>query len=445
MVMQFTTIRLRLLVLALGILLALAFFAWHTLESEEVTSDNQVAEPTASNTLTTPATTTSTTSEEPAEVTLEPHTVTFSDGTTASYALAAPFELAIAAENLGQPRFLTLSPDGRLFVPNMVNFRDNIEGEIYILEDFNTETMTFETRSTYLTGLRNPHSLAFYTDEDERTWLYVAQTNALVRYPYEPGDISPSGEAEVIATFPGRISPNADNGVWHITRTILFQNDTLYVSVGSGCNLCEQPEEEVRALILAMDPDGSNERVYADGIKNAVGLAWVDDSLYATDNGVDHLGPDQPDDRLYRIEEGAHYGWPYCYEVDGAVYPDTTIAWAESFDCDTVPLSHTAFEPHSAPLGVTYLDTAAHPLLRDSFLVALHGSFDTSLRTGYSLTRVTRDGEAAVFMDGFQLPNNERVARPVHVMQWDQNSFFFTDDYNGRLYYVYAPTELASD
>lgn len=377
---------------------------------------------------------------EPTElppIELAEHTITFSDGASATFALAEPFEITIAADGLGKARSIARSPDGRLFIPDMVDMKLSHEGRIWILDDWNPETMRFESKATYLSGLRGPHDVEFYTDADGNDWIYLTLTDRLIRYPYKAGDMEPSGEAEVIATFPNQQSPTADGVVWHITRTILFDNDTLYVSVGSGCNVCEQPEGEQRALILVMDPDGSNVRVYADGIKNAVGMEMVDGVLYATENGVDHLGAEDPDDLMYRVEEGAHYGWPYCYEADGVKHADASVAWTrEPVACETAPLSFTAFDAHSAPLGITYFEDT-HPMIEGAFLVALHGSFVPSIGNGYQLMRVSREGEQAVFMEGFLNEQGERVARAVDILPFDENSFFFTDDHAGRLYYVY--------
>jgi len=365
-------------------------------------------------------------------------TVTFEDKSEATFRIAEGFEIAIAAEKLGKARFMAMSPDGRLFVADLVNQNLSHDGRVIILDDFNPETKKFETKTTYLSGLRGANSVAFYRDKSGKIWLYVALTDRLIRYPYKVGDNKPSGEAEVIAKFPDFQSPTAVGVVWHITRTILFHDDKLYVSVGSGCNVCEQPEDEVRAVILVMDPDGKNVKVHVDGIKNAVGMAFADGQLYATENGVDHLGPEDPDDLFYRIEEGKHYGWPYCYESAGVKQEDKTQVWKrQPISCADIPMSLSALEPHSAPLGVAYFEKF-NKVLDKSFLIALHGSFQPKIGNGYQLMRVSKKGAQEVFMDDFLNEAGERVARPVDIFQKDESSFFFTDDFGGRLFYVYA-------
>lgn len=376
--------------------------------------------------------------DSPASIKLVPRTVFFSDDTEATFTLASAFDLTIAAENLGKARFIAMSPDDRIFVPDMINLNLSREGRIIILDDFDNETRRFKSQSIYLSGLRGPNSVAFYTDHGGNKWIYIALTDRLIRYPYNSGDMTPPSEPELIRFFPNQQSPDAVGIVWHITRTILFKDDVLYVSVGSGCNACEETEGEMRAMIIAMDPDGKNARVYAEGLRNAVGISWAENALYVTENGVDHLGAAAPDDVMYKVKEGEHYGWPYCYELGGVNYEEVTWQWKrEPISCKDVPLSFTEFEPHSAPLGLTYFKNA-HSLINNTFLVALHGSHKVEIGNGYRIVRVSMDGTQETFMEGFLSQEGNRFGRPVYFLQNDKNSFFFTDDFGGRLYYVYA-------
>lgn len=368
-------------------------------------------------------------------ITLATTTVRFGDNTEATFQLAEPFNVHVAAENLGKARFMAWSPDGRLFVPDLVDYELSHEGKLYILEDWNEETKRFDTTHTYLENLRGPNSVLFYTDADGQDWLYLALTAHLVRYPYTAGDTAPSGEPEIVYEFPNTISENATSVVWHLTRTLEEHDGRIYISVGSGCNACEHESGEMRGMIFSINPDGSDARVYAEGLRNAVGMTWAEDVLYATENGVDHLGNEAPDERLFRIEEGKHYGWPYCYEVDGERIGDTTWTWENPVVCDQVPKAFAAFPPRAAPLGVTYFEKA-NDMLDDTFLVALHGSFYAPTGSGYKIMRVSKEGDQEVFMDGFQLANSERVARPVAFLPHTENSFFFSDDHGGRIYYV---------
>jgi len=363
--------------------------------------------------------------------------VEFSDGSEATFSLAEPFTLTVAGEGLGKPRFMAMSPDGRLFVPDLVDYRLSPNGHVYILDDFDESTGVFQKKHTYLSGLRGANSVAFYTDSDDTEWLYLALTEHLLRYRYHRGDTAPTESPEIVLTFPNTQTSGETSVVWHITRTIVFHDDTLYVSIGSGCNACEHEQGELRGMILVAEPDGSRVRVYANGLRNAVGLTWAGDTLYATENGVDHLGPNAPNDVLYQIHEGVHYGWPYCYEKDGDIVEDTVHVWTEPVPCGDVPRAYVVFEPHSAPLGITYFENA-HPLLQQSFLVALHGSFDPTLRAGYRVVRISKDGSKDIFMEGFLNSDAEQIGRPVHFLQKNANSFFMTDDYTGSVYYIHA-------
>lgn len=372
---------------------------------------------------------------------LVPKTVTFTDGKQATFRLPEEFDIAVAAEDLGKARFMAWSPDGRLFITDMVDWNLSHKGRVLILEDFDKAAKRFNKQSVYLTDQRGPNGLAFYKDHGGQTWIYVALTEALYRYPYKTGDTKPSGERQTVATFPNKQSPGADGIVWHVTRTIVFKDDRLYVSVGSGCNLCEQPVSEVRAAVLVMDPDGKNVETYVTGFKNAVGIEFAGDTLYATENGVDHLGGEKPDDGMYKLEKGKNYGWPYCYELNGVKYEDAGRAWQrKSVNCAEVPKYFVSFGPHSAPLGLMYFE-GSKTLLDKTFLVALHGSHDPKLAKGYALVRVTLDGKQETFMDGFIDSAGKRPARPVAFLKNDETSFFLSDDHGGRIFYIYSKTE----
>lgn len=379
------------------------------------------------------------TPDVPPPITRVSQSVTFADDSTAVLDVAEGFDIAVAAEDLGKARFMTMSPDGRIFMPDMIDYNLSHEGRVLILSDFNEETLRFDTIETYLSNLRGPNNVVFYTDEAGDTWLYLTLTEALVRYPYEAGDTSPSGPREIVYRFPNAASPNADGVVWHITRTLEVHDGTFYIGVGSGCNSCEQPLDEERAVIIAMDPDGKNSRVYVEGFKNAVGLGFVGDQMYATENGTDHLGDDAPNDGMYKVVEGEHYGWPYCYQSEGTKVFDTTRTWErEPVDCADSPLYFSAFDAHSAPLGFAHFARGAHKTLENSFLVALQGSWEPEIGTGYQVMRVAMDGSQEVFIDGFMDAEGERVGRPVDILPTGPGSFFLTDDFNGRMYYVYA-------
>jgi glucose/arabinose dehydrogenase len=208
------------------------------------------------------------------------HRIALANGKTFSLNLPEGFAIAVAAQGLKRVRFMAKSPDGRIFVTDMYNLADNTKGVVYILDEFNPASQSFQKVTPYLAGLRNPNSIAFYRDQKGVDWFYLALTDHLLRYKYVSGENTPSAKPEVLATFPD-YGLSYKYGGWHLTRTIAIgDNGKIYVSVGSSCNACEE-KEEVRATILEMDPDGKNQKYFARGLRNAVGLRWIKGHLYA--------------------------------------------------------------------------------------------------------------------------------------------------------------------
>lgn len=347
--------------------------------------------------------------------------------------------MTLAMDGIGKARFMAMSPDGRLFVPDMVDYKLSHQGKLYVLDGFDPATGTFAKKSVYLSGLRGPNSVLFYTDPEGQDWLYVALTAHLLRYKYEPGDMKPTGAPEVVIEFPNTQTPGETSVVWHITRTIHERDGRIYVAVGSGCNSCEQVEGDMRGMIYSILPDGTDAQVYAHNIRNSVDFTWDSAGMmYATANGVDHLGEDKPDEVMYQVPEGITFGWPYCYESGGEIVADNWREWENPIDCEGAPRSFASFPPRSAPLGIEHFSKRSHPLLAGSFLVALHGSFDVTMGTGNEIVRVAPNGSQSVFMDGFLTEDGRRIIRAVDFLPVSDSSFFFSDDEGGRIFYVWA-------
>ena len=366
------------------------------------------------------------------------HRITLANGKSFDLKLPEGFGISVAAQGLKRVRFIARSPDDRIFVTDLYNLTDNKRGVVYILEDFDPATRQFKKLTKYLTGLRNPNSVAFYTDEADVNWFYLALTDRLLRYRYEAGSETPSGEPEVLATFPD-YGLGYKYGGWHLTRTIAVgDNGKIYVAVGSSCNACEE-KEEVRASIIEMDPDGKNQRYYARGLRNAVGLRWIDGRLWATNMGSDHLGDNRPADTFYSIEEETNYGWPYCFQAGAKVFADPKFNLRnKKFDCRKVPVAHTPFPAHSSPLGLEYFDATSDPALANSFLVALHGSTKRTLRRGYRVVKIDESANGTVedFITGFY-DGTKINGRPADIFSFGKNAFLLTDDHSGVVYYVY--------
>ncbi len=350
------------------------------------------------------------------------------NGRKLKLSLPESYSISVIAQGLKKPRFMAKSPDDRLFVGEMESAGDSSKGHVYVFDDFDTQTKTFKKTTAYLSNLRNPNSVVFYTDIQGQSWIYVALTDKLIRYKYANGDLKPSGNPETITTFPDYGRPWSEGG-WHATRTVISHNDKIYVSVGSSCNSCEErADEPVRSSIIEMNPDGKELRVYAYGLRNAVGIRFIGSDLYATGNGSDHLGDDKPEDTFYRIKQGTNYGWPYCYQVKGQKFEDNSQEWQHSINCNTVPLAEYGFEPHSAPLGFDAFD--------GKFLVAIHGSGNVKLNIGYKVLAIDqKDFTASDFLTGF-LTKGIVTGRVADVLKNDEKSVYITDDYNGVIYLV---------
>jgi glucose/arabinose dehydrogenase len=372
---------------------------------------------------------------------LLPHRITLANGKSFTLNLRDGFAINVAAQGLKRVRFMAKSPDNRFFVTDMLNLSDNQRGVVYILDEFDQETRKFKRVIPYLTGLRNPNSVAFYTDSQGNNWFYLALTDRLVRYPYEAGANKPTSQPEVLATFPD-YGLGYKYGGWHLTRTIAVgDNGKIYVSVGSSCNACEE-KEEVRATIVEMDPDGKNSHYFARGLRNAVGLKWTGGRLFATNMGADHLGVNRPADTMTEIRGGANYGWPYCYQTGAKILVDEKLnPQGTKFDCRKSPAASVAFPAHSSPLGLEHFGSDADPALRGLYLVALHGSTSKSLRRGYKVVSVsTETGRVEDFLTGF-LEGTVVHGRPADIFRIDANGFFMTDDRAGVIYYVSASSD----
>ena len=367
---------------------------------------------------------------------LTPHRIILSKTRKFNLYLPPDFEITIAAQGFKRTRFMAKSPDGRIFVTDMFNRTDNQKGAVYVLDGFDAGAGKFSKVTPYLTNLRNPNSIAFYTDENRDDWFYVALTDRLLRYRYVSGDLAPSSEPVVIATFPD-YGLNYKYGGWHLTRTLAIGAGRLFVSVGSSCNACEEAEP-IRATVLEMALDGTDQNVFARGLRNAVGMKWIQESLFVTDMGADHLGDFKPDDAVYLVKANENYGWPYCFEYRKRMYADAGFDKSDKrIDCSNVPAAYVGFSAHSSPLGFEYFSSShKSAVLKDSILVALHGSSKRSLRRGYSVMQVRKGGSVRDFITGF-LQGGRVYGRPADVMSMGNNGFLLTDDYSGVVYYVF--------
>ncbi|MEO6587792.1 MAG: PQQ-dependent sugar dehydrogenase [Pyrinomonadaceae bacterium] len=368
--------------------------------------------------------------------------ITLKNGKSFSLKLPAGFEIIPAAEGLKRVRFFARSPDNRIFVTDMFNLTDNTKGRIYILDGWNEQTGKFGKVSVYMSNLKNPNSVQFYTDANGQDWIYIAETGKLTRRKFKQGETAPTDlKPQTLATF-SDYGLSYKYGGWHLTRTIAFApNGKLYVSVGSSCNACDEKEKE-RATVIEMNADGSGQKIFAKGLRNAVGLKWLANNLFASNQGSDHLGLNKPDDTFYALAGGADYGWASCYQSNGKIYLDKTLPnklkkpTNRLKSCANVPVSYAFFPTHSSALGFDYFDDEnADETIKNSFLVSLHGSTDKTVGHGYKIVLMRKGEKLQDFISGF-LQGKTVVGRPCDIMKLSANSFLFTDDHSGIIYYV---------
>ena len=365
------------------------------------------------------------------------HPIQLKNGLSFKLKIPAGCNISVATEGLSRPRFFAVSPDERLFVTEMHDRTDNKKGRILILENWNDKEKKFDKVTTYLSGLHNPNQVAFYSKNGQH-YIYVAETGKLSFFVYRPGDANPSSEGKVITTFPD-YGLDYKYGGWHLTRSLSFHNNKLYVSIGSSCNACIETEE-VRATIIEMDPDGSHRRFYAKSLRNSVGMKWISNELWVTSMGRDLIGPDKPEDLFLTVKENGYYGWPYYFQYKKKVYADPQFKdSARASFVKSPPVAPWGFKAHSAPLGFDYFSNFSDPLLNNSFLVALHGSTSVWRQRGNAIVQMMPDGTYREIVTGFLQgrTENKRFGRPCDILKWDDHSFFISNDKNGAIYYIW--------
>jgi glucose/arabinose dehydrogenase len=298
------------------------------------------------------------------------------------------------------------------------------------------------TMEIYAGGLFKPFGVAFYPPGPDPRYLYVANTGSVVRFPYRNGDLHARGRPEtVVPNLPGG---GRLRGGGHWTRDIKFSNNgrRMFVSVGSQTNAHEKPvNESRRADILVFSPDGKGERIYASGIRNAVGLAVHPETgaLWASVNERDALGDQLVPDYITHVQEGGFYGWPWYY-MGGhadvrAVNPRRELK-------GKVITPDVLLQSHSASLGMVFYTGRQFPeeYRLDAF-AAEHGSWNRSRRTGYKVIRVPMragkaTGEYEDFLTGFVTPQGHVWGRPVGVTVAADGSLLVSDDAGGVIWRV---------
>ena len=334
------------------------------------------------------------------------------------------FQVSLFAKGFKEPRYLAVAPNGDVFVA------DTSGHTVYVLHDPGNGKVS-DRRTTFADHLNEPFGIAFHD-----SYVYIANTNEVIRFPYDPKTSRRTGDRQKILALPG--------GGMHSTRTVVFSLDgkKMFVSAGSDCNVCVESDER-RAAIQVADPDGKNAKIYASGLRNAVGLAINPDNgvLWADVNERDMMGDNLPPDYFTHVPEGGFFGWPYSYigkNLDPRVKQKRPDLVAKALVPDVL------LGPHVAPLESTFYVAKQFPAeYWHGAFVALHGSWNRSIHSGYMVVFVPfKDGEPTgkpiSFLNGFD-PNPRAKAvdgRPVGVAVAKDGSLLVSDDVGNVIWRV---------
>ena len=336
----------------------------------------------------------------------------------------AGFKVELYATGFNQPRQIRAAPNGDFFIA------ESRAGEIRVVRGRDKDGKP-EQVSTFAAGLRQPFGVIFYPAGPNPQWLYVGNTNSVVRFPYRNGDLQATGPAETVI---GDLPPGGN----HWTRDLAFSKDgkRLFVAVGSNSNIDDpdtHPSEFHRANILEYTPEGKFAGVYASGIRNPVGIGVnpATGELWCSVNERDELGDNLVPDYITHVQAGGFYGWPFYY-MGG--HPDPRLNGKHPEWKGKVIVPDVLLQPHNASLGLTFYEADQFPKeYRGDLFAAEHGSWNRAARSGYEVVRVPLDnghssGVYEDFLTGFVTPEGQAWGRPVGVAVGRDGALYVTDD-----------------
>ncbi len=334
------------------------------------------------------------------------------------------FKVERYAEGLDYPREIKTAPNGDMFVA------ENHTGEVLVFRGISGDGKPLE-KSTFATGLKNNFGIAFYPLGPDPKWVYVGNTNSIVRFPYKKGNLKASGPAETII-------PELPAGGGHSTRDIAFSPDgsKMFVSVGSASNVDDpdtHPREFHRANILEYTPEGKFVKIYAAGIRNPVGIAInpVTGQLWCSTNERDMLGDNLVPDYITSVKEDGFYGWPWYYIGN---HQDPRLAGKRPELASKVTVPDVLLQPHNASLQLTFYSGKQFPAqYHGDIFAAEHGSWNKSARAGYEVIRIPLDngksgGAYQDFLTGFVTAEGQVWGRPVGIATAPDGSLMVVDD-----------------
>jgi glucose/arabinose dehydrogenase len=348
------------------------------------------------------------------------------------------FKIETYASGFRDPRFLLTAPNSDIFV---VESRAN---QIKILRDTKGDGKPDVTEVFGAHDVRNPFGTALYPPGNDPQFLYVANTEGVIRFPYRNGDLKARGPAEKLsAQLSGGAGFLRSGGHW--TRDLVFSPDgkKMYVSIGSRSNDSDDASEANRARIFEFNPDGTDQKVYAWGTRNAVGIAFRPgtNELWMSTNERDELGDDLPPDYISSVRPGGFYGWPWFY-LGNHVDPRHKRKHLDLASKVIAP--DVLVQAHSATLNLCFYTGDQFPAeYKGDIFAAFHGSWNRTKRTGYKIVRVPFDhstgkalGEYEDFVTGFVTPKGDVWGRPVGITVAKDGSLLFSEDGDGVVWRI---------
>jgi len=363
-------------------------------------------------------------------------------------------------------RFMALAPNGDLLVS------DPDGGKINLLRPNGDAAPSLYT---FASGLSKPHDIAFQTI-GATTYVYLSESNRVIRAPYRDGDTAIGPIEVLIDNLPDASTPELGGAYSHALKNFALHDGKLYLSIASSCNACtgDSSADPVRGAIYEYDLDGGNRRLYARGIRNAEGLAfrpgsdelWIvvnnrDNIAYPFHADIDGDGQDDygrvlqsyvdghPPDLLIKVKDGGQYGWPFCNSnpdqgLDDMPY-DRDVEFnadGSQLDCGAIDRATKGLPPHSAPLGMSFLQDSGLPAAyRNALVTGLHGCWNCSAFNGHEIALYPVDaggqvGDRVDLVTGWltSAAGKDRWGRPVDVIPDGGNGLYISDDLSGTIY-----------
>lgn len=368
---------------------------------------------------------------------------------------AAGLKVAAFAEHLDHPRWLYVLPNGDVLVaetnsPTKPDDSKGIKGwiadkvmaragagvpsanRITLLRDADHDGVA-ETRTVFIENLNSPFGMTLVGND-----LYVADTDKLLRFPYQPGEDRISAQPVKVADLPGGPLNH------HWTKNVIASPDgkKLYVTVGSNSNVGENgmDQEQGRAAIWEVDPTTGSQRIFASGLRNPNGMAWepVTGKLWTAVNERDEIGSDLVPDYITSVQDGGFYGWPYSYygqHVDARVNPQNPELVAKAIAPDY------AVGPHTASLGLSFAEGSKLPGFTEGVFIGQHGSWNRKPHSGYKVIFVPfaqgkPTGMPIDVLSGFLNKDEKAMGRPVGVVIDKQGDLLVADDVGNKVWRV---------